>query len=76
LTRRALQESPNLHFALRASAAANALAGRIDRAERLAARLRQIDPVLRVSNLEDVVTFRPEDLAKFANGLRMAGLPD
>jgi TolB-like protein len=72
----ALQESPNLHLALRASAAANALAGRIDRAQRLAARLRQIDPVLRISNLEDVVTFRPEDLAKFADGLRMAGLPD
>jgi hypothetical protein len=32
---------------------------------------------LRVSNLSDVMPFRrPEDLAKYAEALRMAGLPD
>jgi tetratricopeptide (TPR) repeat protein len=72
----ALQESPNLHLALRASVAANALAGRIDRAQKLMARLRKVDPVLRISNLEDVVTFRPTDVVRFADGLRMAGLPE
>jgi TolB-like protein len=72
----ALQESPNLHLALRASVAANVLAGRTDRAQTLMARLRHVDPVLRMSNLEDVVTFRPEDLGKFAEALRIAGLPE
>jgi len=32
---------------------------------------------LRISNLKDVLPLRrPEDLAKFADGLRKAGLPE
>jgi hypothetical protein len=41
------------------------------------ARLRQLDPTLRISNLKDVLgPYRPEDLAKLAEGLRLAGLPE
>jgi hypothetical protein len=41
------------------------------------ARLRQLDPALRVSNLKDVFPIRrPEDFAKCADGLRQAGLPE
>jgi TolB-like protein/tetratricopeptide (TPR) repeat protein len=73
---RALQESPSLHQALRVSAAAYALAGRIERAQEAMARLRWVDPALRISNLEDMATFRRDDLGKFAEGLRIAGLPE
>ena len=41
------------------------------------ARLRQLDPALKVSNLSDVIPVRrAEDLTKFAEGLRKAGLPE
>jgi hypothetical protein len=39
--------------------------------------LRSLDPSLRVSNLRDWLPIhRPEDLARFADGLRLAGLPE
>jgi len=39
------------------------------------ARLHQIDPALRISNLKDWFPLRrPEDFAKWSDGLRKAGL--
>jgi len=73
----ALQESPDLHPALRASVASNARAGRIERARDALSRLRHIDPALRVSNLGDITPLRrPEDIAKYAEAMRKAGLPE
>jgi tetratricopeptide (TPR) repeat protein len=73
----ALQESPNLHPALRVSVASNALAGRIERARDVLLRLRHIDPALRVSNLGDITPLRrPEDISKYAEAMRKAGLPE
>lgn len=41
------------------------------------ARLRQLDPQLRLSNLGDVISpLRPDDRAKYVEGLRKAGLPE
>ena len=42
------------------------------------ARLRELDPELRVSNLGNVQGpyRRPEDIARYEQGLRKAGLPD
>jgi hypothetical protein len=41
------------------------------------ARLRDIDPALRISNLQDVTPLqRPQDIALYAEGLRAAGLPE
>jgi hypothetical protein len=41
------------------------------------ARLRELDPVLRISNLNEWLPFqRADDLAIFADGLRKAGLPE
>ena len=74
---RALQENPNSYPALRISAASNALLGRMGDAQKAMARLRQIDPALRIADLKNLVPRRrPEDLAKFTEGLRIAGLPD
>jgi TolB-like protein len=74
---RALLEKPSFHPALRVAAASHALAGRLGDAAKAMAHLRQLDPVLRISNLKDVIALRrPEDLARYAEGLRMAGLPE
>jgi tetratricopeptide (TPR) repeat protein len=72
-----LQEQPNYPTGLRVLAASYALGGRLDEAQRTIARLRQVDPTLRVSTLQDRVPLRrSEDVAKFAEGLRLAGLPE
>jgi adenylate cyclase len=65
------------HPALRVAAASNALAGRLEEAQKAMTRLRAIDPALRVSNLNDYITLRgPGHFAKYAEGLRKAGLPE
>jgi TolB-like protein len=73
-----LREAPDFHTALRIGAASNALAGRAEEANKAVARLRQLDPALRVSNLRDALGpyRRPEDLARYEEGLRKAGLPE
>ena len=49
----------------------------MEEAGRAMERLRQIDPTLRISNLKDRVgAWLPEDLARYAEALRMAGLPE
>jgi tetratricopeptide (TPR) repeat protein len=74
---RALNEQPNYPAANRILAASNAFAGHLSEAHEAMARLRELDPSLRVSNLNEVFPLRrSDDLAKFAEGLRKAGLPD
>jgi hypothetical protein len=64
-------------MALRILAAGNALAGRLEDAEKAMARLRQIDPQLRISNLKDMTPLRRlEDIARYEEALRTAGLPE
>ena len=59
------------------AAASYALAGRLDQARKSMARLREIDPALRVSDLRRMFTFRrPEDIARYEERLRKAGLPE
>ena len=73
---KAVREQPSAQ-AFRVAAASNALAEHIEDAKTVGTRLRQLDPTLRVSNLRDVLgPFRPEDLAKYEEGLRKAGLPE
>jgi TolB-like protein/Flp pilus assembly protein TadD len=58
-------------------AACAALAGRLADAERAVARLRQLQPQLRISDLMDLFPLRrPEDRARWVEGLRKAGLPE
>ena len=75
---KALRENPTLQQAVRVSAASHALAGRLKRARETVARMRRLDPNLRISNLKDwLPTFRrPEDLARYLEGLRKAGVPE
>ena len=74
----ALRELPDGYAALRIGAASCALAGRDEEAKRLMARLLEIDPALRVANLQNVLgPYRhPEHPAKYGDALRRAGLPE
>jgi TolB-like protein/Tfp pilus assembly protein PilF len=74
----ALRNQPDDVNAMLVAAASNALAGRLEQAQKVLARLRQLDPTLRVSNLRDHLGpyRRPEDYAKYEEGLRKAGLPE
>src|SRR5262245_19131390 len=73
----ALRELPDEQAALRTAAASCALAGRDEEAKRLMARLLEIDPALRISILQNALgPYRPEHLAKYADALRKAGLPE
>jgi hypothetical protein len=68
---------PDWRAGLRIAAASNALAGRLGEAQKAIARVRQLDPARRISNINDWIPLRrSEDIAKFAEGLRKAGLPE
>jgi TolB-like protein len=75
---RSLRSEPNFLSTVRTYAASNALAGRLDEAQKAMTRVRQLDPALRISNLEDVLPplRRAEDRARYVDGLRKAGLPE
>jgi TolB-like protein len=73
----ALQDNADHQPGLRIAAASNAMAGRLDEAHKAVARLRQLNPVLRVSTLKDLVgPWHAEDLSRYEEGLRRAGLPE
>jgi hypothetical protein len=72
----AQRELPNFPLGPAVAAASAALSGRDAEAAGALVRLRQIDPDLRLSNLALWLPFRrPEDAARWAEGLRAAGLP-
>jgi TolB-like protein len=74
---RAMRDNPDSLLAICMVAAGNALAGRIDPAQKAIARARECNPDLRISNLDDLAPFRrPQDLTRFAKGLHKAGLPE
>jgi TolB-like protein len=74
----ALQDNSNFQPGLRIAAASNAMAGRPEQAHKAVARLRQLNPALRVSTLKDLVGpfRRAENLSRLEEGLRRAGLPE
>jgi len=74
---RASSEAPNVLRVFGFMAAAHALAGRTDEAQRAMHHVRRLDPALRIAGLGDwVLLRRPEDFAMLADGLRKAGLPE
>ena len=75
---KACQEQPNNASGWRLAAIAHALSDRMVEAREAMARLRELSPTLRLSNLARVAPpyRRPEDLARWTEGLRKAGLPE
>jgi tetratricopeptide (TPR) repeat protein len=74
---KSMRDNPDFLLAICIFAASNALAGRLEPAQKGIARARERNPDLRTSNLGDLAPFRrAEDLALFAKGLREAGLPE
>jgi adenylate cyclase len=74
---RAFRDEPNYVLAGAVVAAANALSGRLEEARQAMERLRQINPALRISSVNDLYPLRrQEDRAKLVEGLRKAGLPE
>jgi TolB-like protein/Flp pilus assembly protein TadD len=62
---------------LRLMAASHALAGRLEEARNAMALARRLDPALRVSDIKHWIRFRrADDLARYEEALRKAGLPE
>jgi TolB-like protein/class 3 adenylate cyclase len=75
--KKAFAHEPNVLATMRVSAIAHAFAGNIEEARRIAVRLCQQDPALRVSKIRDYLPHRrSEDIDLFAEGLRRAGVPE
>jgi TolB-like protein len=74
---KALRNLPTLLPAVALLAASHALSGRMDKATQVMQRLHELDPTLRLSRLKEWLPIqRPEDFARFTEGLRLAGLPE
>jgi len=74
---KALGNLPTLLPSVALMAASHAFTGQMDKAKQAIQRLHELEPSLHVSNLKDWLPIqRPEDLARLAEGLRLAGLPE
>ena len=74
---KASRQNPNFLPAIRIIATSAGNSGQLERAQKAAKRMLEIDPTFRVSRLADHVPLRrPDDLARYAEGLRRAGLPE
>lgn len=74
----AMRPDPDFATPWRITAASHALAGNMDQARAACARLRVLEPQLRVSNIRDVIApyRRAAYVAKWEEALRKAGLPE
>jgi TolB-like protein len=74
----AMRPDPDFATPWRVVTASHALAGHKVEAKAACARLRELEPLLRVSNIRDVIApYRlPSYFAKWEEGLRKAGLPE
>jgi TolB-like protein/class 3 adenylate cyclase len=74
---RAMQEGTSFLPAFRMAVASKALAGRQEEARNALGRMLQIDPTARISNSAERALFRRiQDVTRFEDGLRKAGLPE
>ena len=72
-----LRDQPSYVGGIRILAASKALTGQAEEAHEVINHMLQLDPALRISNLKDRISpLRPEDFAKYVDGLRKAGLPE
>jgi TolB-like protein len=71
------RQLPSFVFVVLVIAACQALSGQMEQAREAVDHLRRLDPAFRISKLEGWIPIRrPEHLATFTNGLRLAGLPE
>ncbi|MBV7548061.1 winged helix-turn-helix domain-containing tetratricopeptide repeat protein [Pseudomonas sp. PDM26] len=74
---KALGNLPSLLVAAALVAASHALGSRMDKAKWAMQRLQKLDSSLRLGTLKGWLPIqRPEDFARFVDGLRLAGLPE
>jgi TolB-like protein/class 3 adenylate cyclase len=74
---RALYEQPAYLAALPIAVTSHAQAGRIDVARKIMAEMLRAAPWVSISKLEEAVPFRRrDDWARYAEGMRIAGLPE
>ena len=77
LAYRVLRKEPNLPSALTTAAMAHALAGDIDEARKVATRVLQLAPTLRITDFIRMGSLRrSEDVTRSIEALRLAGLPE
>jgi Flp pilus assembly protein TadD len=70
-------EQPNFGPALKMQAASSAMTGRHKQAQSAIAKLLELQPSLRISNLQDLfLGARQEGFTKWVEALRIAGLPE
>jgi hypothetical protein len=73
----ATRRQPNYAPAFRIQVASRAMTGQQEQARTAVTSLRKLYPLLRVSKLEELFPLRQsEDIARWAEGLRKAGLPE
>jgi TolB-like protein/class 3 adenylate cyclase len=71
-----IREKPNFLPSIRIFAASCAMTGRQEDAREAIARVRQLNPTFRLSDVKDLYrASRPDDLARYEEALRKAGLP-
>jgi tetratricopeptide (TPR) repeat protein len=74
---KALARQPNFAPALRVATAAHALAGNMAEARRILGQMCRLDPTLTQSSYRNQAFFRrTEDIERFVEGFRLAGLPE
>jgi tetratricopeptide (TPR) repeat protein len=72
----AQREMGHFQGALRIQAASHALLGRLEEAQNIAGQIRQLYPELRITDAIETSPFRrAEDLSRYTEGLRIAGIP-
>ena len=77
LAENSLRVQPNFLVGTCVAAASAGLSGQLPQARKAMAQLRAINPDLRLSNVHSLLPMRrPEDFARWTEGLRLAGLPD
>jgi TolB-like protein/DNA-binding SARP family transcriptional activator len=77
LAETALREKPDVMFTLCVAAASAAMEGQVEHAQKAMARVRQIVPALRLSNLREFFPTRhDDDFARWRDALQTAGLTE
>ena len=74
---KALQVKPNFQAIMRLLIVNSALSGRVEDAKRSMKVAISLDPAMRLSNLKERIgPFKPEDIVRYCDALRLAGLPE